>query len=309
MSDKEIKLHILNIKNKKITAKAISDILKKYDIKHKIKNLELFQEALTPSSYVENSSENSRLTKIIADKNLIPISEDESKKCVPLEKKSYQRLEFLGDSVIHLMIAEYLFNRYQNQDEGFMTRLRTKIENDESLAKFTKMLGLHEYVLLPHHLEVIGGRENNYKIMEDVFEAFIGALYLETSIDICKKLFISLLEKEIDFSNLICVETNYKDTLLQYYHKMKWNDPEYGFMGTEENNNKKIFKMNVKGFNTNKEWVVIGYGIGNSKKKGEQEAARNALIYLKALKKTEDNIVNNDIVELYSVDELEKLYS
>ena len=93
MSDKEIKLHILNIKNKKITAKAISDILKKYDIKHKIKNLELFQEALTPSSYVENSSENSRLTKIIADKNLIPISEDESKKCVPLEKKSYQRLK------------------------------------------------------------------------------------------------------------------------------------------------------------------------------------------------------------------------
>jgi len=306
--DTDVVYHVLNIKNKYIKAKDIEKILKSFGIDHKVSDLKTFQQSMTPSSYIINSPENTRLLKIITDKNLIPISESDKKKALPLQENSYQRLEFLGDSVIHLILAEYLYKRYPKQDEGFMTRLRTKIENGEALSQFTKLLGLQEFVLIPHHLEVIGGRDNNYKILEDVFEAFMGALFLESNMEVCTKLFIGLLEKETDFSSLIFNETNFKDSLLQYYHKMKWNDPEYGFLGAEEKDNKKIFKMSVKGYNKNKEWVVIGYGSGNSKKKGEQEAAKQALTYLNALKKTEDNIINSDIIEVYSIDDLDNLY-
>lgn len=310
----DVNMYILNVKNKYITKKAIENILKKYNINHKIKDLNNFQLAMTPTSYIIDSPENVRLLKIINEKGLVPITNAEKNKAIPLQKNSYQRLEFLGDSVIHLILAKYLFTRYFFENEGFMTRLRTKIENDVVLSKFAKLLELQEYILIPHHLEVIGGRENNYKILEDVFEAFIGALFLETdsSIEICTTLFIGLLEKEIDFSSLICNETNYKDTLLQYYHKMRWNDPEYGFAGVEEKDNKKIFKMYVKG-NTikskNVEWNVIGVGASNSKKKGEQEAAKQALIYLNALKKTEENIVASGDVEVYDVSDLNNMYS
>ncbi len=292
-TNEQLMMYVLNENNKPITKKFLESIMKRYNISHKIQNIERFQIAMTHTSYLERDLKNDRLVKLVKEKDLVPIPKSEINNAMKLKNVSYERLEFLGDSVIHLALADYLHDRYPDEQEGFMTRLRTKIESGPTLAHLSKVLGLHEYVIIARNIEQIGGREKNTHILEDAFEAFIGSLYLESSFEICKKLLINLIEDQVDMSTLIHVETNHKDTLLQWYHKWKWADPEYGSKGFIERDNKKIFKMYVKGFiqteRGENEWVIIGEGEGTSKKKGEQEAARNALFKLGIIKETSEN--------------------
>ena len=290
--DEDLYLYVLNEKNKLITKQHIEKILKQYSIIHKVKNLDRFRQAMTHSSYVERDLRNDRLVKIIKEKNLQPI--DDPKSAIPLQKDSYERLEFLGDSIIHCILADYLFNRYEDEQEGFMTRLRTKIENGETLSELANLIGFQEYAIIARNIEQGGGREKNINIFEDCYEAFIGALYLETDFDTCKKFIISMIQKEVDISHLLYKETNFKDLLLQYY-KMKWEDPEYGLEQTigPDENGKKIFKMYVKGYTKDDDdeiiWTKIGRGSGSSKKKGEQEAARQALLYYDVINENSDD--------------------
>jgi dsRNA-specific ribonuclease len=275
-----IELQILNSKNKYITIEYIENTLKKYNINYKVKNLSYFQMALIHSSYLKKS------INIIKNRQKYNLNEvyTEEISCettiidanvIPLQTTSYERMEFLGDSVIHLILAEYLYTRYPDQCEGFMTRLRTKIENGDSLAYLSKVLNLHEYVLISSILETSNYREKNIKILEDVFESFIAALYLDSGLEITKKFIISLIEKEIDMAQLLYNETNYKDSLMQYYHKMRWTEPIYSLVELTGPEHKKNFKMCVKHYKLG----IIGTGTGSCKKKGEQIAAKNALIY------------------------------
>ncbi len=296
LNDNEILLYILNENNIYITESHIEKILKENNVNHKINNLTLFQEALTHSSYVERDLKNDRIVKLIKEKNLEKIDEKLITKAIPLQKKSYERLEFLGDSILHLILAEYLFNRYPEEQEGFMTRLRTKIENGETLSNLSIKLGFNKFALIARNMD-INIREKNNNIFEDCLEAFLGALFTETNYDICKKFIVSLIEREVDFSELLYKENNFKDLLLQYYHVQKWDDPEYGLDEAleyeEENKTKKLFKMYVKGYTTNKNgeiiWTKVGFGSGSSKKKGEQMAAKNALKYLNAYNENSDD--------------------
>ena len=254
---------------------------------------------MTHVSYMKRDLKNDRLAKLVKEKNLEP--KPTNLEAIPLQNESYERLEFLGDSVIHLILAEYLYDRYSDEQEGFMTKLRTKIENGQVLSNFSKILGLHNYVLIARNIEQIGGREKNLNILEDAFEAFIGSLFLESTFETCRKLVVTLMETAIDMSSLIHVETNFKDMLLQHYHKMRWPDPEYSNIHTVENNNKKIFQMIVKGFTQNsegtREWVTVGEGAGSSKKKGEQEAAKDALVRFGVIRENEDDEAYEEIYD------------
>ena len=205
-------LFILNEANILITTKYVENLLKKYGgIKHKIKNVVNFQKAVTHTSYLlkDESYYKGRTSKSKTKVLLEPI--DDPSKAIPLQEKSYERLEFLGDCVIHLILGKYLYIRYENQDEGFMTKLRTKIENSDTLAMLSSIIGLSKYILLSKYIEINNGRENNQSILEDSFEAFMGALCLAAGYDICHKFMISLLEKEVDFAQLLLEETNFKD--------------------------------------------------------------------------------------------------
>lgn len=295
MNHNDILKYVLNENNKLINKTFIENILNRYGLKYKVKNLETFQTALTHPSYVKRDLTNDRIVKLITDKNLQPINENDIANALPLQNASYERLEFLGDSVIHLCLAEYLFDRYKDEYEGFMTRLRTKIENSETLSELAKIIGLCEYTLIARNFEQNGGRDKNGNIFEDAFEAFIGALFLESDYDTCNNFLVNLIQKEVDISQLLYVETNYKDTLLQYYHKMKWPDPEYGleeiFETNKDNQIKKYFKMWVKGYGQNNDctqWMKVGIGLGTSKKKGEQLAAKQALLNFNAIKDDSD---------------------
>lgn len=278
-------IYILNEKNKYITRTFINDLLNLYDVSYNIVYLDIFQCAMTHVSYLKRDFTNDKVIKMIKEKNLDPIKDP--KTAIPLQDQSYERLEYLGDSIIHVILAEYLFGRYPDKDEGFLTKLRTKIENGQTLAELAKQLGLHEYVLIARNIEQIGGREKNTHIFEDTFEAFLGALFIDSSNDynLCKKFVIKIIEKHIDMAHLIYNETNHKDTLLQYYHKMRWNDPKYRELDCFEKDSKKYFNMCVNDNNGQ----IVGRGIGTSKRKGQQIAAYNALMHFGIIKDEESD--------------------
>ena len=136
---------------------------------------------------------------------------------------SYERLEFLGDAILSAVVAHYLFDKVPSGDEGYLTKLRTKIVNGKMLGFLANKLELNKYAIMSKQVENANGRNNN-SIMEDIFEAFIGAILIDykdiendtKSISgkgyyIAEKWIIAVMEKHIDFSELICTSTNFKD--------------------------------------------------------------------------------------------------
>lgn len=294
-------LHILNDNNIYITEDFIQDILKKYDIHINIKTLENFQIAMTHSSYLKrNLKSDSRFQKIIKEKNMVPLQMEIADRVMPLADKSYERLEFIGDSIIHNILAIYLYQRFPNQDEGFMTILRTKIESGNSLANLSRALNLDKYLVIARHIDLLLVRQNNTSILEDIFEAFIGALFIETlSFDVCEKLIVKLIEDEIDISELIYHDENYKNILMCFYHTQKWPEPTYNTVIDKEG----IECTFVKGYEKNEhgdlEWVNVAKASGTSKRKSEQAAAHLALIKYNIIK------YNNEACEeIYYKDDL-----
>ena len=192
----------------------------------------------------------------------------------------------------------YLFYRYPDEDEGFMTRLQTKIEDKTNLAVMSKKIGLGKYFIISQQIESLNGR-NLDKIHEDVFEAFLGALFLSNGFEPCCLLLVNLLETLIDYSDKLYRDNNYKDILLRYYHKQKWIYPKYHMIYQEGPPHKRNYIMGVeKGSeeplngDSDRE-KCIGFGLGSSKKEGQQNAAKMALILYGYLK--DDQFENSDI--------------
>lgn len=260
----ETKPQISNV----ITLTIINQILKKYGIIANPCDINLYRTAMTHKSFVQL---------------------DETKR----KTATYDRLEWLGDSTIHDILSEYIYLRYE-ESEGFMTQLRSKIENTETLAILCQVLGLDSYIQ-KNTKYVLGSspksREGCKKMLADVFEAFIAAIRFDLGLEITKQFLINVIEEEIDFSELLNTETNYKNRLMQYCHKMRWTDPVYTVL--KEKMEGKDFTMMVGSTikSTDRhdncieeeisgKYVVTGIGIGSSKKIGEQQAAKDALINL-----------------------------
>ena len=148
-----------------ITKDFIESVINNYDI-YNINNLEIYQQAFTHKSY--------SISKNNADEIV-----DKPEGALDLQKTDLERIEFLGDSVLGLVIAKYLFERFPQQNEGFLTKLKTKLVNGEALAYFSKELGFGEYILMSRHIEDKCNGRNSTNILEDVLEAFIGALFID----------------------------------------------------------------------------------------------------------------------------------
>ena len=314
----EMKKYVLNEKNTKITKGYIEDTLNNYGIKYEVNDITIFYIAMTHPSYTNKDYREIKNLKSILmginflkNEELIPISDEQKNMAVSLGETSYERLEFLGDSILRQIISDYLFIRYKDMDEGDLTKLRSQIENGSSLAEMARRIGLPRFMLIPRNLEATGIREKNNKFQCDIFEAFIAAVYYDSlkikykdigkeynlmnrdrgiGYSVCFKFVTSLIEDEIDLTLLLETETNHKDELLQHYHKLGWGDPKYNVMEIKVDNNKmgkKYFKMYVRDNDGN----IIGTGIGSSKQKGEKLAAKKALQYLKIIPDDNEDII------------------
>ena len=276
-------IHIpYNINNILISEKNITDTLNHYNVYiDKINHIEYFHQAFTHKSYC---------IKDVFTEQILTASKKElnnPKDLLELRNDSYERLEFFGDRVLKVVVSMYLFHRYPKQDEGFMTRLQTKIEDKKNLSIMSKELNLGKYFIISKQIESINGRHME-KIHEDVFESFIGALFLSNGFEPCLMLLVNLLETLIDYSDKLYCDNNYKDRLLRYHHQNKWDIPRYVSIYSEGLPHKRKYIMGIENpcykEGDGIEKKCIGYGIGVSKKEGEQNAAKMALIIYNVLK-------------------------
>lgn len=213
--------------------------------------------------------------------------------CLPLQEMSYERLEFLGDAILGMVVAHYLIVRYPDQDEGFMSRMRTKIVNGKMLGHLADLVGFPKFAILSRQIEEVQGRQN-YKTMEDIFEAFIGAVYMDFQTDadevqgamvaapfmgagfyVAQTWIISILERFLDFSDLIQSKTNYKDMLVRFMQQHSSDAPRFFEVSVIMQRGQKVFKYCVK----DKKGAILGTATGNSKKDAENNAALAALEY------------------------------
>jgi ribonuclease-3 len=111
-----------------------------------------------------------------------------------------ERLEFLGDSVLGLIIANYLFHKYPENDEGFLTRIKTKLVNGVQLSKLARKINLGDYILMSNHVQNIKGR-NSQKILEDTFEAFLAAIFKDLGFEAVNSFVTSLIDT-LDFTEV-----------------------------------------------------------------------------------------------------------
>ncbi|MFT4603373.1 MAG: ribonuclease-3 [Rhodothermales bacterium] len=185
---------------------------------------------------------------------------------------SNERLEFLGDAILGAVTAEYLYQNYPNEDEGFLTRLRSKLVNGEALATHGRRLGLDELVVISDNLRLQGQAQKLTSVMADSFEALIGALYLDQGSDAARKFIVDRMLLTQDLDALMEREDNHKSLLLEFAQARGWPQPLYR---TEE----------VAGPSHNRRFTVQvlvqgnpeGSGLGKSKKQAEQLAAASAL--------------------------------
>ena len=184
------------------------------------------------------------------------------------QTRNYERLEYLGDAVLELLMSEYLYKNTE-YEEGEMTKLRANYVCENALYEYSLRLNLNEELLLGHGEEESGGRTRK-TIVADIFESFIGALFLDQGLDIVKKFLyenvIPLIErKEINFFD------DYKSVLQEYVQTDK-RSLEYEVINEDGPSHNKEFTVQVKIDN-----IVYGTGIAHSKKEAEQLAAKDAL--------------------------------
>ena len=189
--------------------------------------------------------------------------------------KNNERLEFLGDSVISLIIAKHLFETFPEEAEGELTKVRAFFVCDNSLSGFAEKINLGCYMKIGKGEEQAGGRKRP-SILEDAFEALVGALYLDGGFKIAQKFLLEFLPDKIDIKKIESL-TDYKTKLQETIQKIdKTFKIEYALAKETGPDHNKSFEISL--VVNNKQ---IGYGIGKSKKRAEQNAAKDAIEHIK----------------------------
>ena len=258
--DKKFSENPYNVKNKNISIKIIIDIMNKLNINEfNVNELDYYQTAFVHKSYTQLDD----YSKYKNDLN-----------CLELFSKSYETLEFLGDSILGSVVSSYLYKRYHvihDQNEGFLTKMKNNIVNGESLAKLSKYLEMDKFMIISKYIDNDCNGRHNDNILEDILEAFIGAIYLDSNYLNAELFILRLIEEYIDFGELIITDKNYKDQLLRYYQNNYKESPKYLNSYNESN---KVYTTTLLNDKTNKK----NKGTGISKKKSEQDLAKNVLI-------------------------------
>jgi len=190
--------------------------------------------------------------------------------------ESNERLEFLGDAVLGLIVAEKLYSEYPDQDEGFLTRTRSKLVNGPILADFARAIGLGPLLLVSANMDTAAGRDNP-TILADAFEAIIGAIYLDLGPEVARMWVTDVLEEHADVAEIAEQRNNFKSLLLEQTQGEGRGQPVYQVVAEEGPSHDRRFTIDVL-----VEGEPLGRGHAASKKRAEQEAARQALERVRA---------------------------
>lgn len=240
--------------NIEISENDITAILKKYGVDYKIKNFTLYKRAFIHKSYVKRPDEENKIN------NITIVNKPDN--CLPLHTKSNERLEFVGDGVLECITKYYLYKRFPRESEGFMTEKKIVLVKNESIGKIAYEMGLHKWLIMSKHTESKQTR-TNLKKLGCLFEAFIGALFLDFNKTEIKdendwfgslfstgpgfqmvQIFVeNIFEKHVNWMELIKNDDNYKNILQVKIQKEFKVTPHY--MEINEYDSEKGYHMGV----------------------------------------------------------------
>ena len=188
-------------------------------------------------------------------------------------KKPYnnERLEFLGDAVLDLIVGEYLFKKFPKEDEGVLSKIRASLVNEKGFTKLALNIDLGESLLIS------GAEENNYgrtkpSLLSNAFEAIIGAIYLESGLETAAEISIRLIENAYETIDLNSLSKDFKTTLQELTQADFGETPNYKLVRAFGPDHQKEFEIAVELQNR-----IIASAIGRSKKEAQQKAAEIAL--------------------------------
>ncbi len=185
--------------------------------------------------------------------------------------KDNERLEYLGDSVLGLIVNEYIFKRFENYPEGDLAKIKSAVVSEATLAKVARDIKLGEYLLMGKGEELSGGRDRS-SILANSFEALIGAVYLDSGLKESRKFVLTLLKKDIERIDRMTYLRDPKTTLQEFVQKRYKERPVYEVIEERGPDHKKEFivKLIING-------VEAARGTGSSKRKAEMLAAEHVL--------------------------------
>jgi len=199
-----------------------------------------------------------------------------------------ERLEFLGDAILKLVISEFIYHKFPDKAEGDLTKIRAAVISDETLSGVGRALVLGRYLLLSANEKRTGGmrRKSN---LANTFEALIGALYIDAGLGKSRDMILKFLESEITKASSVGYISDYKSALQEFSQKKKWDLPSYRVVKETGPKHRRVF------------WIEVclrgkrcGLGRGGNKKEGEQRAA------MQALRRVEKKRDNKGIVDIIS---------
>ncbi len=193
-------------------------------------------------------------------------------------KKPYnnERLEFLGDAVLDLIVGEYLFSKFPKSNEGILSKIRASLVNESGFTLLARVIDLGQYIYLSSAEENNNGRDKP-SLLSNAFEAIIGAIYLEAGLNTAKEISIKLLEESHPKIDLDSLSKDYKTALQEITQATHGVTPLYEMLGSSGPDHKKEFEIAVI-----LDEKTIAKASGKSKKEAQQKAAKIALEALKS---------------------------
>ena len=295
-----------NEKNKEITFSGIKTILSTFNVYYDVKNIELFKRAFIHRSYVKPA-------KLNDDVILAPRMPN----CLELKSSSNERLEFLGDGILENITKFYLYKRFPDEEEGFMTEKKIALVKNDHIGKMAYKMGLHHWYIMSRNAEEKKIR-CNYKKLGCLFEAFLGALFLDANqltiqdnvfdylrcgigFQICQIFVESIFEKIVDWNELLENDDNYKNIFQVMIQKEFKTTPDYVVLNVDDEqrytmgvylclNGSSIHNVNIddakrfeelqsfQKIHSNEEsFIFFGKAVHKIKKKAEQMACQKAI--------------------------------
>jgi ribonuclease-3 len=178
----------------------------------------------------------------------------------------YEKYEFLGDSVLNFVTAKFLWDKFPEANEGFLTITRTKLTRSDQLWKFSQFLGLEQFVKMSGS-SIYNGCHRSKKTLEDVFEALVCAVYFDLGMLAAKKFILAVFDRYVDWCD-VQKNRNWKDQLMQFQHAKGASLPTY--VSERQEDKSFIVTIHLDGH--------VGIGRGKTKKTAEQTAAKDILI-------------------------------
>ena len=184
---------------------------------------------------------------------------------------SNQRLEFLGDAILQVVITEYLFHYFSREAEGQLTKLRSRLVSRDALTAHAAALDLGQYLLMGRGEEASGGRERT-STLADAFEALIGAIYLDSDLETAKKFILAQAKPDLEQLEEEPVDINPKGNLQELLQSISPQSPVYETVSESGPEHDKTFVVQCVW-----EGMILGRGSGRSKKQAETAAASEAM--------------------------------